>query len=130
MSKWASSARVRRVSSQAITATSLSTRSARRETSSRVPIGVATTTRGPGRRLAIADHFTRNHALRQPLDRRQLVHDLEHDLFQDRPEPARAGAALERLAPDRRHRVVGGLQPHLLEVAVLLVLLGDRVLRL
>src|SRR3990172_6366099 len=143
MSKWARSARVRRVSSQAIRWTSLRTRSARRVTSSRLPMGVATTKRvalrlrrlllrlgDQERPLAVQDDLARDDALLQSLDGRQLVHDLEHDLFQDRPEPARAGAALERLARDRRHRVVGELQPHLLEVEVLLVLLGDRVLRL
>ncbi len=41
--KWESSARVRRVSSQAMTSTARSTRSARSVTSSRFPMGVATT---------------------------------------------------------------------------------------
>src|SRR3972149_9895579 len=106
MSKWARGARVRRVSSQAMRLTSFSTRSARREMSSRLPMGVATTKSVPGwfrlgglfpgfrdqqRSLAVQDDFPRDDALLQPLDGRQLVHDLEHDLFQDRPEPARAG---------------------------------------
>src|SRR5437773_924738 len=47
MSKWARSARVRRVSSHAITAASLRARSARSVMSSRLPIGVATTKRVP-----------------------------------------------------------------------------------
>src|SRR6266581_1174396 len=145
MSKCESSARVRRVSSQAIRSTSRSTRSARAETSSRLPIGVATTKRVPRalrlrglfvgfgdqhRPLVVQDHLARDDALLEPLDGRQLVHDLEHDLLQDRPEPARAGPPLERLLRDRRHRVVRELQADLLEVEILLVLPGDRVLRL
>src|SRR5215813_3109071 len=144
MSKWESSARVRRVSSQAIRSTSRSTRSARAGTSSRLPIGVATTERVPRalrlrglflglgdqhRTLVVQDHLARDDALLEALDGRQLVHDLEHDLFQDRAQAARAGAPLERLARDRRHRVVGELEADLLEVEVLLVLLDDRVLR-
>src|SRR5438093_608974 len=143
MSKCVRSARVRRVSSQAIRSTSRRTRSARRVMSSRLPIGVATTKSVPLRLrrlllrfrdeqgpLVVQDDLARDDALLEPLDGRQLVHDLEHDLLQDRPEPARAGPPLERLLRDRRHRVVRELQADLLEVEVLLVLPGDRVLRL
>ena len=38
---------------------------------------------------------------------RQVVHDLEQHLFEDRPQPAGAGAALERLVGDGLERVVG-----------------------
>src|SRR5437773_6207599 len=143
MSKCVRSARVRRVSSQATRSTSRRTRSARRVMSSRLPIGVATTKSVPLRLrrlllrfrdeegpLAVQDDLARDDALLEPLDGRQLVHDLEHDLLQDRPEPARAGPPLERLLRDGRHRVVRELQADLLEVEVLLVLLDDRVLRL
>src|SRR6267142_662059 len=145
MSKCERSARVRRVSSQAITSTSRSTRSARAETSSRLPMGVATTKRVPRalrlrglfvglgdqhRPLVVQDHLARDDALLEPLDGRQLVHDLEHDLLQDRAQAAGARAALERLLGDGGHRVVGELEADLLEVEVLLVLLDDRVLRL
>src|SRR5256885_1096397 len=145
MSKWARSARVRRVSSHAITAASSRTRRARSVMSSRLPIGVATTKRVPRglrlgglflgfgheeRPLAIQDDLPRDDALLEPLDRRQLVHDLEHDLLEDGAEAARARAALEGLPGDRRHGVLGELEAHLLEVEVLLVLLDDRVLRL
>src|SRR5688572_4729333 len=145
MSKCASSPRVRRVSSQAMTSTSRSTRSARAEMSSRLPIGVATTNRVPRalrlcglflrlgdqhRPLVIHDHFAGDDALLEALDRRQLVHDLEHDLFQDGAQTPCARAALERLSRDGGHRVVGELETHFLEVEVLLVLLDDRVLRL
>src|SRR2546430_1225504 len=143
MSKCVRSARVRRVSSQATRSTSRRTRSARRVMSSRLPIGVATTKSVPIRLrrllwrfgdeqgpLVVQDDLARDDALLEPLDGRQLVHDLEHDLLQDRPESPRAGPPLERLLRDRRHRVVRELQADLLEVEILLVLPGDRVLRL
>jgi len=110
MSKCDSSARVRRVSSQAIRSTSRSTRSARAETSSRLPIGVATTKRVPRalrlrglfvgfgdqhRPLVVHDDLARDDALLEALDGRQLVHDLEHDLFEDR---AQARAPVPRLS--------------------------------
>src|SRR5881628_3727752 len=142
MSKWVRSARVRRVSSHATRVTSRRTRSARRVMSSRLPIGVATTKRvqlrlrrlllrfrDEQRPLVVQDDLARDDALLEPLDGRQVIHDLEHDLLQDRPEPARAGPPLERLPRDGRHRVIGELQADLLEVEVLLVLLDDRVLR-
>src|SRR3989442_1538582 len=104
MSKWVRSARVRRVSSHATRVTSRRTRSARRVMSSRLPIGVATTKRVPlrlrrlllrfrdeQRPLVVQDDLARDDALLEPLDGRQVIHDLEHDLLQDRPEPARAG---------------------------------------
>src|SRR5204863_8046102 len=145
MSKWARSARVRRVSSHAITAASLRVRSARRVMSSRLPIGVATTKRVPRglrlgglflgfgheeRPLAIQDDLPRDDALLEPLDGRELVHDLEHDFLEDRAEAACARAALEGFLRDRRDRILGELEAHLLEIEVLLVLLDDRVLRL
>src|SRR5262245_58733386 len=209
MSKCESSARVRRVSSHAMSSTSLSTRSARVVMSSRFPIGVPTTYKVPTMRaqnstnfphpsgrarvraparsqrrwidvpsageadaieswgeaatstpktceerrkggqaplrglrrllrplgdedgtLVVHDHLARDHALLEALDGGQLVHDLEHHLFQDGAQPARAGAALEGLAGDAGHRVVGELEAHLLEVEVLLVLLDDGVLGL
>src|SRR5437763_5157813 len=141
MSKCESSARVRRVSSHAITSTSRSTRSARAETSSRLPMGVATTKRVPralrlcglflslGHQhgtLVVQDHLAGDDALLEALDGRQLVHDLEHDLFQDRAQAARARSALERFLGDGGHRVVGELEANLFEVEVLLVLLDDR----
>src|SRR3989440_254659 len=145
MSKCDSSARVRRVSSQAIRSTSRSTRSARAETSSRLPIGVATTKRVPRalrlrglfvgfgdqhRPLVAHDDLARDDALLEALDGWELVHDLEHDLFQDRAKASRTRAALERLLGDAGHGIVGELEPNLLEVEVLLVLLDDRVLGL
>src|SRR5207248_3800883 len=145
MWKGDSSARVRRVSAQAIRSTSRSTRSARAETSSRLPMGVATTKRVPRALrlrglfvglgdqhgpLVVQDHLARDDALLEALDGRQLVHDLEHDLFQDRAQAAGARPALERLLRDGGHGVVGELEADLLEVEVLLILLDDRVLRL
>src|SRR6266436_6733502 len=188
------SIRVWRVFSQATRSTSRSTRSARSVTSSRLPIGVATTKRVPGgdvrlrrlpgaptppaplslaapnrehheagrrsrpertrlyvrigddgerplrrlflgfrdedRLLVAQDHLAGDHALLEPLDRGQLVHDLEHHLFQDGAKAAGPGTPLERFLGDGGDGVVGELEPHLFEVEVLLVLLDDRVLRL
>src|SRR5207248_10272740 len=95
MWKGDSSARVRRVSAQAIRSTSRSTRSARAETSSRLPIGVATTKRVPRalrlrglfvgfgdqhRPLVVHDHLARDDALLEALYGRELVHVLEQEL--------------------------------------------------
>ena len=62
--------------------------------------------------------------------RRQVVHDLEQHLFEDRPQTAGTGAALQRLVGDRVERVVGEHQLDVVEVEELLVLLHQRVLRL
>src|SRR5436190_1736427 len=126
MSKCVRSARVRRVSSHVLRSTSRRTRSPRRVMSSRLPIGVATTKSVPlrlrrlllrfrdeQRPLVVQDDLARNDALLEPLDGRQVIHDLEHDLLQDRPEPTRAGPPLERLPRDGRHRVVRELQADL-----------------
>src|SRR5712664_1489170 len=158
MPKWVRRIRVRRVSSQATSATSFRTRSARNVMSSRLPRGVATTYNVPGtgtphpalspkgrgnglggllfllgdedRAILVEDDFAGDDALLQARQRGQLVHHLEHDLLEHRAQAPRPGAALHRLAGHRGHRVVGELEPHLLELEVLLVLLDDRVLRL
>ena len=62
--------------------------------------------------------------------RRQVVHDLEQHLFEDGPQTASAGAALQRLVGDRVERVVGEDEVDVVEVEELLVLLHQRVLRL
>src|SRR6267378_8084534 len=93
MSKCDSSARVRRVSSQAIRSTSRSTRSARAETSCRLPMGVATTKSVPRalrlrglfvglgdqhRPLVVQDHLARDDALLEPLDRKSTRLNSSH----------------------------------------------------
>ena len=52
------------------------------------------------------------------------------DLFEDRPQTAGTGAALERFVGDRVERVVGEDEVDVVEVEELLVLLHQRVLRL
>src|SRR6266508_6941440 len=80
--------------------------------------------------LLVEDNLAGDDALLEPRDGRQLVHHLEHDLFEHGTQPPRPRAALHRLAGDGRHGVVGELEPHLLQVEVLLVLLDDGVLGL
>ena len=63
-------------------------------------------------------------ALRDVGARRQLVHDLEQHLFEDRAQPASAGAALQRFVGDRLERVVGERELDVVEVEELLVLLA------
>src|SRR5438477_12202763 len=109
MSKCDSSARVRRVSSQAIRSTSRSTRSARAETSSRLPSGVATTKRVPRalrlgglvvgcgdqhRPRVVHDDLARDDALLEALDGRELVDDVEQELLEDGAQAPGAGAAV------------------------------------
>src|SRR5262249_9814838 len=86
--------------------------------------------RDENRLLVTQDHLARDHTLLEPLDRGKLVHDLEHHLFQDGAESAGARAPLESLASDRGDGIVGELEPHLLEIEVLLLLLDDLVLLL
>src|SRR5688572_19695081 len=62
--------------------------------------------------------------------RRDLVHDLEQDLFDDRPEPPRAGLALRRACSCRLQGLLRELQLHFVQREELLVLLDDRVLGL
>ena len=62
--------------------------------------------------------------------RRQVVHDVEEHLFEDRPQAAGTGAAEQRLVGDRLERVVGELELDVLQLEELAVLLHQRVLRL
>src|SRR5687767_4886184 len=68
--------------------------------------------------------------LHHVIARRELEHDVGHELLEDRAEAACSGAALERLAGDAAERRFLEGQLHVLEVEQLLVLLGERVLRL
>src|SRR3954470_12849538 len=58
------------------------------------------------------------------------VHEVEHQLFQDDAQAARAHVALERLARHRLERLVGELQLHALELQDGLVLPDQAVLGL
>src|SRR5688500_1809963 len=68
--------------------------------------------------------------LHHVIARRELEHDVRHELLEDRAEAACSGAALERLPGDAAERRFLEGQLYVLEVEQLLVLLGERVLRL
>src|SRR5213592_3754189 len=61
---------------------------------------------------------------------RDLVHHVEEDLLDDRPQAAGAGLPLRRAGRGRDEPVLGELQLHLVDREELLVLLHDRVLGL
>ena len=61
---------------------------------------------------------------------RHLVHDRHQDLFQDRPQPAGAGPAQDRLVGDGLERVVGELQVDAVQLEQPPVLADQRIARL
>ena len=62
--------------------------------------------------------------------RRQVVHQFEHQIFEDHAQAARAHFALQGQFGDRFERVVGEAQAHIFEFEEALILLDQRVLRL
>src|SRR5690554_2820051 len=71
-----------------------------------------------------------DHALAHVLQAGQLVHNVEHDLFDDRTQSAGAGLALDGLANDGHHRLLVEAQLDVLQFKELLVLLHQAVLGL
>src|SRR5450755_755378 len=82
------------------------------------------------RLAAILDDLARDHAFTDRILRRDRVHDVEHQLFDDDLQSASADVALECGIGDRLERVVGELQRNVLEAHDRLVLTDERVLRL
>src|SRR5205807_3283858 len=83
------------------------------------------------RRLQVLlDRLLRNDALGDVATRRELEHDVEQSVFDDRTEPARAGFALERLVGDLPQRVLGEHELDRVVTEEALVLPHERVLRL
>ena len=78
--------------------------------------------------LAIVASSTTTRA--QVGQRRQVVHDVEQHLLQDRPQAARARLARQRLARDGAQRLLAHLELDALHAEHLLVLLDERVLGL
>src|SRR5215208_856400 len=76
------------------------------------------------------DCLLRDHALGDVLAGRELEHDVEQRMLDDRAQSAGAGLALERLVRDLPERVVGEDELHRVVVEEALVLLDERVLRL
>src|ERR1700722_6607128 len=64
-----------------------------------------------GNRLVLRhDHFARDRDLADLLLVRHLIHQIEHQLFDDHPEAARADLPLERRLRDRFERIVAEAQ--------------------
>src|SRR3954453_20031455 len=83
------------------------------------------------RRVDVLEHdLAGDDDLRDVLARRDVVHDGEQHLFEDRAQTTRAGAAKDRLVGDRLERVRRELQLDTVELEELLVLPDERVLRL
>src|SRR5258706_5543111 len=76
------------------------------------------------------DHLLADHALLDVIARGDVVHQVEHHIFEDRAQAASTRFAGERLARHRAQRAVRETQSHVLELEQLLVLLDERVLRL
>src|SRR6188474_878426 len=76
------------------------------------------------------DNFPRDGAAHHFEPRGNLVHEIEHGLFEHRPEPASAGSALQGELRHGFEAVLGELELHAFHVEEFLILLRDRVLRL
>src|SRR6478672_955632 len=82
-------------------------------------------------RLVLRHHdFARDRHLADLLLIRYLIHEIEHQVFDDHAETAGADLALERRLGDRFERVVGEAQLHVLVLEELHVLPRDGVARL
>src|SRR3954466_794109 len=66
--------------------------------------------RDQGRVDVVADHLGGHHDLGDVLAGRHVVHDVEQDLFDDRPQAAGAGAAHHGQVGERVDRVLAELQ--------------------
>ena len=83
------------------------------------------------RRVHVLAHgLLGDHDLRHVRAARDVVHDRQQHLFQDRPQPARTRAAQDRLVGHRLQRRVRELQLHAVHLEQPLVLLDQGVARL
>src|SRR5262245_13633546 len=82
------------------------------------------------RLASLFDHLLADHALLDVIARGDVVHQVEHHIFEDRAQTARARLAGQRLARDRAERPIREAQPDILELEQLLVLLDERILGL
>src|SRR5919108_1557678 len=73
------------------------------------------------------DHLLVDGALAQIRTGRDLVHDVEHHLFEDRAQAARTSLAARRLSGHRTERVVGEVQADFLVLKQLLELFDQGV---
>src|SRR5713226_1716936 len=77
-----------------------------------------------------AHHLGGDHELPDLALRRQVVHQLEHQVFQDHAQPAGAYLSLQGQVGDGFQRFIGESQPHIFELEQSLVLTDQGVLRL
>ena len=80
--------------------------------------------------VAVLHHVRGDLELLHSLLAGQVVHQVEHQLFQNHAQAARAHLAVHRFARDAAQRVIGEAQLHVLKLEQPLILLDDRILRL
>src|SRR5262245_36450712 len=80
------------------------------------------------RLASLFDHLLADHALLDVIARGDVVHQVEHHIFEDRTETARPRLPGKRLARHGTQRPIREAQAHVLELEQLLVLLDQRVL--
>src|SRR5690606_20937585 len=80
--------------------------------------------------VLLVDDVVGDHDLLDPLLGGDLVHDLEHRLLDDRPEPTCAALALDRFLGDGLERRFGELEANVVHLEQLLILLDQAVSRL
>src|SRR3974390_2392978 len=78
--------------------------------------------------LAAPNHFGGDDKFAQFALGRQVVHQLQHQIFQNHAEAPRSDLALEGQVSDRLNRVVSEPQPHVLEFEQALILTDESVL--
>src|SRR5271165_7241600 len=78
------------------------------------------------RLLQPVDHFFADDALLDVGERRQVVHDVEHDFFEDRAQAPRAGLARLRTGSDGGERLFGERELDAVHREDLLILAHQR----
>src|SRR3989338_614440 len=82
------------------------------------------------RRLVAGHHLFRDDNFLNIGLRGHLIHDIEHDVFHNRPETPGPGLAFHGLSGNPPERLFRELEVHALHLEQLRILLGQRVLRL
>src|SRR2546423_13133437 len=73
-------------------------------------------------------HLTGNYKLLDPLLRRQRVHRIQKQFFEDHHQSAGTHFSFHGLLSDRLQRIFRKFQLHVVEVKLLLILLDERIL--
>ena len=79
--------------------------------------------------LAAADHFAGHDEFAEFALGRQVVHELEHEVFENHAQAAGADLALQGKFRDGFERVIGEAQAHILKFEQSLILTDEGVLR-